>query len=111
MNSLLLQRIAGMGALRIMLQTLALSVTGLMFFADISLPPQGWGLLFGTVVPAAAPMVVMVLLLDALMCLVLKSDADAGTKRQLGFNMMLHLMVTVLLLLVWVPVFLRATYF
>jgi hypothetical protein len=111
MNVSIAGRIAAMGTLRILLQALALLIVLLMPFADVSLPPHGWGLLFGSVLPAAAPMVIMVLMLDALMCLVLKSDADAVRRSRLNFALGMNLLVTGLLLLTWVPVFLRATYF
>jgi hypothetical protein len=100
-----------MGALRILLDALALLIVVLMPFADVSLPPRGWGLLFGTVLPAAAPMVLMVLMLDVLMCLVLKNDAGPARRSQLDFALGVHLLLIVLLLLIWLPVFLRATYF
>lgn len=105
------QRVTTLGTLRLLLQALALLIVLLLPFADVSLPPRGWGLLFGAVLPAAAPMVIMVLLLDVLMCLVLKSDADAAHRSRLNFALGTNLLFTGLLLLTWVPVFLRATYF
>ncbi|HEY3486963.1 MAG TPA: hypothetical protein VGL10_02750 [Gammaproteobacteria bacterium] len=111
MNNTIARRIMGMGALRILLQGLALLIVLLMPFADVSLPPRGWGLLFGTVLPGAAPMVIMVLLLDIMMCLILKNDAAAARKRELNFAVGMHLLFVGLLLAVWLPVFLRATYF
>jgi hypothetical protein len=111
MSDSITQKIAAMGMLRILLLVLAMLLVVLMPFADISLPPQGWGLLFGTVLPAAVPMLVMVLMLDVLMCLVLKNDATLARKRQLNFAVGAHLLFIVLLLALWLPVFLRATYF
>ena len=111
MSVSMMQRIAGMGALRLMLLALALLNLVLMPFADASLPPEGWGMLFGMVLPAAAPIVVMVLMLDALMCLVLKNDAEPARRSQLNFALGVHLLFIGLLLLTWVPVFIRATYF
>ncbi len=105
-----MQRIMIQGALRLLLQALALLIVVLMPFADVSLPPQGWGLLFGVVLPAAAPIVVMVLMLDALMCVVLKDDAAPARRNQLNFALGMHLLFIGLLLLTWLPVFLRATY-
>ena len=111
MNESVAQRIIGMGVLRLMLLALALSIVVLMPFADITLSPQGWGMLFGVVLPAAAPIVFMVLMLDVLMCLVLKNDAGPARRSQLNFALWTHLVFIGLLLLTWVPVFLRATYF
>jgi hypothetical protein len=45
------------------------------------------------------------------MCLVLKNDATLARKRELNFAAGAHLLFIVLLLAVWLPVFLRATYF
>lgn len=111
MSVSVVRRMAGMGTLRLLLQALALLIVLLMPFADVTLPPRGWGLLFGVVLPAAAPMVLMVLLLDALMCLVLKSDAGPEGRSRLNFALGMNLLCGALLLLSWVPVFLRATYF
>lgn len=111
MSTRIAQRIAKMGLLRLLLHALTLLIIVLMPFADVSLPPRGWGLLFGVVLPAAAPMVLMVLMLDLLMCLVLKNDADPARRSQLNFALGMHLLFIGLLLLTWVPVFLRATYF
>ena len=105
------QRILAMGMLRILLLALAMLLGVLMPFADVSLPPHGWGLLFGTVLPAAVPMVIMVLMLDLLMCLVLKNDAALARRRELNFAVGAHLLFIGLLLAMWLPVFLRATYF
>jgi hypothetical protein len=105
------QRIAGIGLLRLMLLALALLNLVLMPFADTSLPSEGWGILFGVVLPAATPIVVMVLILDVLMCLVLRNDAGPARRSQLNFAMGAHLLLIGLLLLTWVPVFIRATYF
>jgi hypothetical protein len=111
MSESISRRIAALGMLRILLLALATLLVVLTPFADVSLPPHGWGLLFGTVLPAAVPMVIMVLMLDALMCLVLKNDAPLARKSELNFAVGAHLVVIGLLLLVWLPVFLRATYF
>lgn len=99
-----------MGALRLMLLALALLHLVLMPFADASLPPEGWGILFGVILPAAVPIVVMVLMLDVLMCLVLKNDAEPARRSQLNFTLGVLLTFIGLLLLAWVPVFIRATY-
>ncbi|HEX5057595.1 MAG TPA: hypothetical protein VFX02_13995 [Gammaproteobacteria bacterium] len=105
------RRIADMGTLRLMLLALALLNLVLMPFADASLPPEGWGMLFGVVLPAVAPIVVMVLMQDVLMCLVLKNDAEPARRSQLNFTLGVLLLFIVLLLSTWVPVFIRATYF
>jgi hypothetical protein len=111
MSDSITQKIVAMGMLRILLLVLSMLLVVLMPFADVSLPPHGWGLLFGTVLPAAVPMLVMVLMLDALMCLVLKNDATAVRKKELNFAVGANLLFIVLLLALWLPVFLRATYF
>jgi hypothetical protein len=102
------QRILALGALRLLLYAMAIILILLLPFADVTLPPYGWGLLFGSVLPAAAPIIFMVLMLDLMMCLVLRVDADNQRRTQLGFAVKLHLLVGGLLVLVWLPVFLRA---
>ena len=100
-----------MGALRLMLTALALLLVVLMPWADVTMEPEGWGLFRGAVLPAAAPIVFMLVMLDLLMCQVLKVEADPGRRRDLNRISLVHLCSGLLLLGVWLPVFLRATYF
>lgn len=100
-----------LGALRVMLAGLAVAVAAAMPLADVSASPEGWGLLRGVVLPAAAPIVFMVVALDLMMCQILKSDAGPERRADLNLAGRVNLALAVLLLVSWLPVFLRATYF
>lgn len=100
-----------MGALRLMLASLALLVAASMLWADVTAVPQGWGLIRSAVLPAAAPMVFMVVLLDLLMCQVLKSDASPQRRRDLNWVSLVYLVLVALLAVGWVPVFMQARFF
>ncbi len=101
-----------MGILRVILLVLAILLAISMIWVDTSLPPEGLGLLRAAVLPALAPIVFMVLLLDLLMCQVLKADQDTGRERRMDLNFIskCHLIAATLLLVSWLPIFLRATY-
>lgn len=100
-----------LGLMRSLLAMLALLIALSMPWADTGLPPEGWGLLRGVVLPAAAPIVFMVVMLDLMMSQVMKADADEARRRQLNFVSWVHVGLGAALLLSWLPVFIRATYF
>jgi hypothetical protein len=100
-----------LGVLRSLLAALALVIALGMPWADVSLSPEGWGLIRGIVLPASAPIVFMVVMLDLMMSQVMKADADEARRRQLNFVSRVHLVLGAALLLSWLPVFIRATYF
>lgn len=108
MSGNLLQKL---GVMRVMLLAAALLNAVSMVWVDTSLEPVGWDLLRSAVLPALAPLIFMVLMLDFLMCRVLKADAEVTIERRdrLVFVSRLNLLVAVILLLSWLPVFLRAT--
>ncbi len=99
------------GILRLILLTTALVTILLMPFVDITAAPSGWGLISSAVLPALAPMVVMILMLDLIMCQVLKHDADPQRKRDLNVLSVLYAVLIVAVFFSWVPIFLKATYF
>lgn len=105
------QVVRRLGALRSLLVLLTLLLILAMPFADVTLGHSGWGLIRSTVLPAAGPIVFMVLMLDLLMSQVFKADAGEERRADLNFIIKIYLVLAVLLLIVWVPVFLRATYF
>ncbi len=100
-----------LGALRSMLVGSAIFIILCMPLADVTMSPEGWGWLRSAALPAAAPIIFMVLMLDLMMCQILKSDADAERRAQLSFASKVYLVISVILIAVWMPVFLRATYF
>ncbi|GIX21830.1 MAG: hypothetical protein KatS3mg121_0613 [Gammaproteobacteria bacterium] len=97
-----------LGALRILLTVVAWLVALLMLWADPTLPPYGWGLFWGSVLPAAGPVVFMVVCLDLFMIQVFKADAGPRRRARLNRITALHLLSAGLLLLTWLPVFLGA---
>jgi hypothetical protein len=63
----------------------------------------GWGLVRTVLVPVLAPLLFMVLLLDALMARVFMSDAEGDARRRLRAIVLLDLVVAGVLVLVWIP--------
>jgi hypothetical protein len=110
MKGKILKVVSEMGLLRILLAASALIMSLAMPWADVTMSPEGLGLLRGTVLPAAAPIVFMVLMLDLLMCQVLKIDAEQPRRRDLNIISAIYLVLGILLVLSWTPVFLQATY-
>jgi hypothetical protein len=100
-----------LGVLRSMLVLLTLSIILAMPFADVSQAPSGWGLIRSAVLPAAGPIVFMVLMLDLMMCQIFKADADETRRADLNFIIKIYLVLAAVLVLVWLPAFLKATYF
>ncbi|MBN1379633.1 MAG: hypothetical protein JXA04_10400 [Gammaproteobacteria bacterium] len=74
--------------------------------------PEGWGLLRAAVLPALAPIVFMVLILDLLMCQIAKADEEISLQRRLDLNFIskLYVVVAATLLLMWLPVFLQTKF-
>ena len=105
------QIVRRLGALRGLLVLLTLLIILAMPFADVSQAPSGWGVIRSAVLPAAGPIIFMVLMLDLLMCQVFKVDAGEERRADLNFIIKIYLILAALLLLVWLPVFLNATYF
>ena len=101
-----------LGVLRTALLLLTLMATVAMPWADSSLAPAGMGLLRGTVLPAIAPILFMVIVLDLLMCQIAKADEEISLQRRrdLHFISILHVIFAAALLLSWLPVILRAEF-
>jgi len=90
-----------MGALRIMLHTLALAFILLLPFAEPARILEGPALFFGGILPATAPLVFVVIMFDVMMCRIMKSDADGERVVQLGFIIRVHLAIGLVLLGLW----------
>lgn len=105
------QIVRRMGALRSLLVLLTVLLIVAMPFADVSQAPSGWGVLRSAVLPAAGPIVFMVLMLDLLMCQVFKADAGEARRADLRFISKIYWVLAAVLLLVWLPVFLKVAYF
>lgn len=95
-----------MGMLRLMLLGLTLLFVLLMPFAFAGVAPKGWDMLLGGFVPASAPLLVFVLLFDALMSHALRNDGDEEQRLQLLFTLRMELTAAGLLALSWLARFL-----
>ena len=103
----LLGHLRRLGALRSMLQATALVLTLLM---PLAWPPdrsaEDWNMFFDGILPAIAPIVVIVILLDIMMSHIWKSDADEPSIIRLNQIIKAHLLVGGLLLAAWLGYFL-----
>ena len=109
MNSLIKDFLTkDMGPLRCLLHLAALALIGLMPFASVPGYTGNWDLLFSGIVPATAPLVVIVIALDMMMCQVWKADAPPTRRAALTRILWAHLAVGGLLLGAWLAVFLPA---
>jgi hypothetical protein len=92
-----------LGALRIALWILALITFALMPLPGTRSVYIGWQIVPTLVVPVLAPLIVMVLLLDALMSRVFIADAKAAARRPLRRALLINLAIAGLLLLRLIP--------
>ena len=99
--------LSALGLNRILLAIIAVSSIVLCFFADTSLEPIGWGLIFGVVVPAIPPLLFMVYGLDLLMSRVWRHEFGEAQVKRYDCIAVFNITVMLLLLIVWLPVFLR----
>lgn len=100
------QHLAGQGALRLLLQCVALVFIAALPFAEPAWQPTGSEILMGAVVPAVAPIIFILLMLDVLMCVVWKADSsDEAEISRLSFSIKTHLIVGGVLILLWLASF------
>ncbi len=104
----MIQTIRNMGALRNLLHGTALIFTLLLPFAIAPDYAGNWDLFFSGVLPATAPIIVIVIGLDMMMTQIWKSDASEEKLRHLNAIMKAHLIVGGMLLAAWLAVFLPA---
>ncbi len=104
MKHLLLDYLAKLGALRLMLV-----ITGLIVIV-INPPPgtpasfETWGFIYTVLLPVLAPMVFMVLMLDALMSRVFMGDTeDRLLKQRFKTIIVTHLLIAAGLVVAWLP--------
>jgi hypothetical protein len=102
----MIKTILAMGALRNLLHLLAISFTLLMPFADNPGYAGGWNLFFSGILPATAPIIVIVIGLDIMMSQVWKSEATEERIQALGNIITMHLIIGGILLASWLVVFL-----
>ncbi len=66
---------------------------------------SGWGLVNTLLIPVLAPLVFMLLMLDALMSRVWMSEAEGEEKKRLWLVVRVDIIVGLLLLVYWLPFF------
>ncbi len=66
---------------------------------------SGWGLINTLLIPVLAPLVFMLLMLDALMSRVWMSEAEGEEKKRLWLVVRVDVIVGLLLLVYWLPYF------
>jgi|TARA_B110000263_G_scaffold158958_1_gene138125 hypothetical protein len=94
------------GPLRGMLDLTALLFALLLPFAHLPGYESSWNLFFSGVLPACAPIVVIVIMLDVMMSQIWKSDASAERIAALNTIIKVHCVVAALLLMSFLTVFL-----
>ena len=98
----LVQNLKTQGALRISLQIVAIVFLAVLPFAEPSWQPKGPDILLGAVVPAMAPIIFILLMLDSLMCVVWKAENPDETETAiLSFALKANLTVGFVLIVSW----------
>ena len=99
----MIQTLKAMGLLRNLLHG-----TALVFVLLIIFTPENRSLFFDSVLPAVAPLVFIVILLDMLMSHVWKADAAPERIALLNKIIITHLLINTLLLATWLWAYLPA---
>ena len=99
-------KIKEMGLLRNMLHCLAIIFALLMPFAHGPQYSDSWNLFFSGILPATAPIIVIVIGLDLMMSKIWKSEASPERVAHLNSIIRAHLIVGGALLASWLTVFL-----
>ena len=94
-----------LGALRIMLVLTALVLLFIAPTPGTRPDYHGWGIILTLIVPTLAPIVFMVLLLDALMNAVFMVDKRGAERARHKSIVFLQLLLTAILIAVWYPYF------
>lgn len=95
-----------MGVLRVMLHALAYLLILILPFSDPSWNPQDTSLIMGAVIPALAPIVAILIMMDVMMCKILQSDAqDEQVKLSYRNIVRANLVTAFLLFAIWIAAF------
>lgn len=101
----MLKTILEMGPLRNGLHGIALVFAALMPFARAPDYSTDWNLFFNGILPATAPLIVIVIGLDIMMSSIWRADAESDRAAQLTTIIRTHWVVAALLLGAWLAVF------
>lgn len=102
----MIEKILAMGVLRNGLHGIAVLFTLLMPFAGGPDYSDTWDLFFSGILPATAPIVVVLIGLDIMMCSIWRSEATAERAAVLSSIIRTHWVVGAVLLGAWLAVFL-----
>ncbi len=95
-----------MGLLRNLLHLLAVSLIFILPFSEPAWHPEGAQIILGAVIPAVAPMIVIIIMLDTLMGKVFQSDAvEPEKKAYYGAVMKTNLSIALVVTLMWLEAF------
>lgn len=94
-----------LGALRVALALLALFTIVMAPAAGTTPIYSGWGVVSTVIVVALAPMILMLLLLDALMGRVFMVDATGAERQRFGLVVKTNLVLAAVLVGFWAPYF------
>ena len=96
------------GVLRNLLLGVAVIFICLLPFASTPVYSDDWDLFFGGVLPATAPIIIIVLMLDVMMSQIWKDAASQERIEQLSFIMKTESLAAFILLLAFLSIFLPA---
>lgn len=98
--------VSGLGVLRVGMFVLALATVVLAPGAGMPMETSGWGLVRTVLAPVLAPLMLMLLLLDALMSRIFMADQTGAGRRRLRQIVILDLVLAGGLFAYWLPYFL-----
>ncbi len=102
----LLEKLKSIGLLRNLLHGVAVIFIILMPFANAPGYTSEWNLFFAGVLPATAPIIMIVMMLDVMMCQVRKDGETPERIEHLNFIIKTHLIVALILLIAFLSIFL-----
>jgi hypothetical protein len=102
----LLGKLKSIGLLRNLLHGVAVMFIILMPFAKAPGYTSDWNLFFAGVLPATAPIVIILLMLDVMICQVWKDGETRERTEHLNFIIKTHLVVALALLIAFLSIFL-----
>ncbi len=102
----MIERLKTIGILRNLLHATAVMFIILMPFARAPGYTDDWNLFFAGVLPATAPILIILMMLDTMMCQVWKDGETPERVAQLNFTIKAHLVFAGALLVAFLSIFL-----
>lgn len=106
-NGMLNKIIDHLGFLRFLLALIILLLVLAAPFSGTSAQYSGWGLYPSVIAPALVPMFLFIMPLDMTMCAIYMSGKDGAGRRRYRSIIWIDLALLSILILVWIPFFLR----